>query len=108
MAILTVQTISRSGLLPSLVAAAGGGDEFANEGKTFLWVVNGDVSSKTVTLVTPQSVLGLAIEDLQVTVPASEQRLVGPLPVGIFNDANSRVQVTYSDVTSVTVAAVNM
>lgn len=108
MADLTVQSISRTGLEPTYAAATGGGDAFVNDGRTFFHIKNGDVSDKTVTFVTQKTVLALAVADLAVVVTASEDRMVGPFPTGVFNDGNKKVSVTYSAVTSVTVAAIKL
>ncbi len=105
MATLAIQTISKAGIVPSLAAAAGGGDEFANNGETFLWVNNGGGSQITVTLVTQATLDGLAVADRAVTVNAGQQKFIGDLEKAVYNDANGRVQVTYSGVTSVTVGA---
>jgi hypothetical protein len=107
-ATLTVQDIVRTGLAPSYGAAAGGGDEFANNGSVFYHVKNGGGGSITATFVTQSTVDGLAVSDLAVAVPNGGERIVGPFPPGIYNDANGRVQVTYSGVTSVTVAALRL
>ncbi len=108
MADLTVQQISHSGLNPSFGAAAGGGDQFTNSGKTYLHVKNGGGSAITVT-VNSQSNCSFGFDhDVQVSVPASGERIIGPFAKSRFDDANGKVQVTYSGVTSVTVAAIEM
>lgn len=108
MATLTVQAISRAGLEPTLQAAASGGDQFANTGREFVRIDNGGGSAVTVTVTTPQTVDGLAVADRTVSVPAGETRLVGPFPTANYNDASGRVQLAYSGVTSVTVAALHL
>lgn len=108
MATLSKQMISRAGLTPSYAAASGGGDAFANSGAEFLHIRNGGGSSVTLTIATQLNVHGLAVADHTVTVPAGEERLVGPFPVGTFNDDEGMVQLGYSGVTSVTVAVLRM
>lgn len=108
MATLTVQNISRAGLNLSTQAAAGGGDEFPNDGRTFLYVNNGGGSPITATIVTQQTVDGKAVADDAITVTNAQGRYIGPFPPSIYNDVNDRTQVTYSGVTSVTVAAVRL
>lgn len=106
MATLTVTDISLSGITPSYASAAAGGDEFANpDGQAFYHIKNGGVSSVTVTFAAQATVDGLTVSDVAITVPAGEERIVGPFSRTYMNDANGRVQVTYSGVTSVTVAA---
>ena len=103
MAVLTVQQVVRAGLEPVFVAAAGGGDEFVNTGTEYLEVVNGSGADVTVTIVTPNTVDGLAVTDRAVVVTAGERRKIGPFPTSIYNNSNSKVNVTYSSATSVTV-----
>ena len=43
-----------------------------------------------------------------VSVPAGDERFIGPFPTGAFNDAAGKVQITYDDVTSITIAALRM
>lgn len=108
MAQLSVQEIDRDGLNPTLSAAAGGGDSWANTGKEFIYINNGDASPVTLTIVTQQTVDGQAVADRTVTIPAGEFRLVGPFPVGTYNDGNNLCQLTYSGVTSLTLGIVKL
>lgn len=107
MAVLTVQTIDRAGdgLTPAFAAADVAGDQWPNDGTTFLVVKNGSGAPITATIVTPQNVAGLGVADLTVTVPAAGERWVGSFPQPTFNATNGRASVTYSAVTSVTVGA---
>ena len=96
MATLTVNTITRDGVLYAVVAAAAAGDQFANDGRTFLAVYNAHGSaSRTVSIDIQQDVDDQDPPDREVTVAAGETRLIGPFPTGIYNDANGRVQITY-------------
>lgn len=111
MALLTVQNITRSGLAPSYSAAAGGGDTIPSpDSETFLHVRNGGGSAITVTIATPGTVLGdLAVADVSVSVPAGGERMIGPLPYAHFADpATGNASISYSSVTSVTVAAIRL
>lgn len=107
MATLTVQSIATTGLSPSLVAAAGGGDAFLiGEGKNhYTEVANGDVSATTVTVEAFGGQDGSDLADLAVSVPAGETRKIGPLPKRTYGDVDGKVQLTYSKVTSLTVGA---
>lgn len=105
MATLTVQEISRSAITPSYGAAAGGGDQFPNDGRTYLHIKNGGGSSITLTIATQMTVDGKAVADDAIAVTNAQERVVGPFPPAIYNDANGMVQLTYSGVTSVTVGA---
>ena len=108
MATLVAVDISRAGVVADGVAAAGGGDAFANIGAEILLVKNGSVSSINVTLVTQATVDGNAVADPVVAVGAGVTKAIGPFPRYIFNDANGLVQVTYSGVTTVTVKVLKL
>lgn len=107
---LTVQEIVRTGLNPSYGVAEADGNAFANTdpGRRFVHVKNGGGAQITVTVVTPQTINGLGVADLTVDVPASGERMIGPFPPSSFNQGDGLVHVDYSDVTSVTVAALKI
>jgi hypothetical protein len=107
MAELTVQDITRSGLEAAYVAAAAGGDEFDNDGRTFLHVKNGLVDC-TITIDVAKTVDGQAVVDPTVTCTASEERMIGPFPPSIYNDGDGHVNVSYDDESNVTVAAIRL
>jgi hypothetical protein len=110
MATLATQSIVRAGLNPALTAAAGGGDKFTPDSNTFLRVDNGSGGALTVTIVTPRNnAIGLAVDDVAVSVPAGGSRLIGPFPAEYFaNPADGLASVTYSGVTSLTVGALKV
>jgi hypothetical protein len=104
---LTGQTVT---LTAPPGAGAGNGDALP-AGST-LWVNNASGSSITVTLSIPRTYLGYAITSPTVTVPATTQMLIGPIPAdpfGVTTGADvSRVHVDYSSITSVTRAVLNV
>ena len=118
MAQLTLNQHALAGLNPAFVAAAAGGDAFADSGdeRTYVRVKNGGGAAITVTVapvsptsvkqagITPQPV---ALPSYSVSVPASGDMTIGPFPQA-YREANSNVNLTYSAVTSVTVAAIRM
>lgn len=110
MATLTKQTVDRDGLNATYDAAASGGDQWANGGQEVLHVKNGDTAGHTVTVASQVAapVPGTAKSDVAVTVPAGEERFIGPFPKGNFNDANGNAQITYDAVTSVTLAVLEI
>lgn len=105
---LTVNPIVRTGLVMAAEAANAEGDYFHNDGRTFLYVKNAHTGDWVVTFDTPGSVDGLAIAQRAVTVADATEVLIGPFPPNIYNDANSRVQVTYDGVTALTVEAIRL
>lgn len=110
MAALTTRVVTRTGngVLLGAAAASGGGDTFTNDGNTFLYVKNGSGGSITVTVAIPYTVDNVAVSTGKaLVVAAGEERLFGPFPTGIYTDPNTgNVSLTYSGVTSLTVAAV--
>ena len=113
MAELTVQETAEDGGI-TFGAADSNGDEFVNDGRTLLAVKNGGGSSVTVT-VTAQNTSTRVKHWGDITkanggaaVAAGGIDLFGPFPSRPFNDADGKVQVTYSGVTSVEVAAVKL
>lgn len=102
MALLAVQDAS-AGLAPTFVAATGGGDTVSTEAAgdaggwtlgVFVLVRNADAAAKTVT-----------VEGMEpLSVPAAGEGVI-PVPLKHFGAAAT---VTYSAVTSVTVAAVRL
>lgn len=109
MAELTVQEVLLTGLAPAYVAAAVGGDYFVNDGKTFLEARNASAGAITVTITSQEACDQGFTHNPAVVVPITTgQRMIGPFSRKRFNDANGRVQIAYSDVTTFTVAAIKV
>ncbi len=106
---VAVQQIARTGLNPAYIPAVpADGHKFNNTGREFLHVKNGAVSPITVTIQTPGLVDGLAVAELTVAVPNAGERMIGPFPTNIYNQAGNMVYVDYSSETSVTVAVLRL
>ena len=108
MAELSVQQIDIDGLDPSFPGADVGGDSFLNDGDTVLYVKNDDSAEHTVTLEIQKSVDFGSLTNPTVTVPAGEERIIGPFNREWFNDSDKYAHVSYDAVTSVTVAALKV
>lgn len=107
MAQLAYQQIAITGLEATFAAATGGGDTVAPDDRGFIRVKNGGGSPITVTIVRPGSQFGQANPDIPVTVTNAEERDIGPLPRELA-DTDGLIDITYSGVTSVTVAALRL
>jgi hypothetical protein len=107
MATLTTQNIATTGILPTYASAAGGGDAMVADSTSFLHVKNGAGVSMTVTLATPATVdTTLAVGDRVVTVGATSEQMIS-VPAELYRDpATGLAAITYSSVTTVTVAAI--
>ncbi|MFF9146324.1 hypothetical protein ACF1BN_15835 [Streptomyces sp. NPDC014861] len=111
MAALNPTLVPVDGGLPDLsavaVAATALGDTAPCGPGRLLAVINGGGAGRTVTVATPGTVDGLAIEDLAVTVAAGKTALI-PLPRRPFAGTGGRAAITYDAVTSVTVAVLEL
>lgn len=108
MAVLEAQKITQAGLAPAFQAADVAGDEFPNGGRTYLHVKNAGAAAITVTVNSQKPCNQGFDHDLSVSIAAGGEALIGPFEPGRFNNSSGRVAVTYSDVTSVTVAAIEV
>jgi hypothetical protein len=115
MAALTVQNIVEAGIVHTLASAAGGGDTFVNpeDQTTFFLIANGGGGSINVTFTSQQTnasvpgVGNVTLSNRVVAVANGTSRMIGPFPPR-FNNASGAVAVSYSGVTSVTVAAIRL
>lgn len=110
MALLAVQTMTTAGLAPTTTAAAGGGDTVAPAGpgddRTFLYVNNAGGSPINVTIADPGTTpAGNAGTPTAVAVANGAFKFI-PIPTGAISASTGLASITYSAVTSVTVAAV--
>lgn len=113
MATFTVEDITEAGVDATYNSANAGGDDFKNtvEQRVFIHAKNGDTSQKTVTVAATDSSEDfpgwgtMTKSDVSVSIPAGEDRFIGPFPVKAFGNAPT---ITYSDTTSVTVAVLRV
>lgn len=108
MAVLAVQDVTPAGLAPTYVAASAGGDEFSNNGRVVLHVKNGGAAEITVTVISAKTCNQGFQHNITVAVAAGSDKMIGPFAPERFNNDAGRVAVTYSAVTSVTVAALEI
>lgn len=107
MAVLTVQQLTRAITVDpnaaGLVAAASGGDSFANTGVEFVIIKNGSGGTLTVTLVIQSTVDSQVVTNKTLAIPTLTSCIVGGFPVSNYNDANGRMNFTYSGVTTLSI-----
>lgn len=109
MALLARQDIALAGTVPTYNAAAGGGDTFPAQGRrTFLHVKNGGVGSINVTLNSLVNCNQGSDHDNVTPVGAGADKFIGPIDPDRFADPTGVCGVTYSGVTSVTVAVLQL
>lgn len=101
-------TITRAGSdLTTLAAAADvAGNNWANTGSEFLFIKNASVGAITLTLAFgPGAVVdGVTPASHTVSLTAAHEYLIGPFPTTIYNDINGLMQITFSGVTTLTLA----
>lgn len=109
MADLSVQKVVLDGITPSYSGADAAGDRYRGRdggSHTILHVKNGDTASHTVTIddpTTQQPKGAVAFDpDVAVSVPAGEERMV-LVDTRRFANVNDWVNLSYDDVTGVTV-----
>lgn len=112
MATLVAQVVNRAGAVVTPVAATGGGDAMPCGQGMMLEVVNGGGSPITVTLNIPAARTyepNVAITSPAVSVVNGTTKWFGPIDAQTFMDPTTGLcSITYSAVTSVTVAAVQL
>ena len=85
--------------------AAAASDSFSNNGKTMIRVNNAGGAPITLTLDDPNSSTPVAATawnpDAAIVVTNGTVKVAGPFPTARFNDANGRVQMSWSGTTSV-------
>jgi hypothetical protein len=110
MATLSYTQVSNSVVvMPTLVAAHGGGDSIAPNDNGVLVVKNGSGSTITVTMIVPGNTkYGIANPDPTFAVTAGNTAYIGTLPSDLANPSTGLVDFTYSGVTSLTVGGVQI
>lgn len=109
MALIAPQTAKILGTTITYAPATAGGDTVSPSGRACLHVRNGSAGAVTVTVVTPGNTrYGQADPDVPVTVAAGAEVAIGPFPSELADPSTGLVGVTYSAVTSVTVALVGV
>lgn len=107
MATLDVQQIVHGGLNPSYVSCGGTpeGDEFVNNGRTFIHIKSTAIQSWTITVNSQKLCDQGHDHNLAVMIPMTDgERLIGPLSTTRFNDGAGKVKLTYDGVTNMTIA----
>jgi len=105
MAAIATQVVDRDGLSIIFSNAAAGGDTVTTGRQSTLLIKNDDASSKTVTLITPGTVDGLAVADRAVVVAAGEIQGIS-LDRDLYGDTDGIASMTYSAVTNLKVAVI--
>lgn len=112
MATLTTQVVTRAGVVPTYASATGGGDAMAVGSGMFFHIKNGGGSPITVSLAIPAGASGypnVAYGVTAVSVSNASEKMIGPIQAPIYADPTTGLcTISYTGVTSVTVAAINL
>ena len=108
MAVLSIQTVIPSGLPVSYANSAAEGDEFVNDGQTFLAIRNQAGTAISVVIPTTATLSGYPLADQTIPVSANATVFAGPFGKSLFDNSSGRVSVQYSSVTSVSIAALRL
>lgn len=107
---LLIQELVLTGLEATYAAADAGGDEFVVSPGTFVHVKNGSGGDITVTVDSKKDCDQASDHNSVTVVTAGEERFIGPFEDSDrWGDPNSkRAAITYSGVTSLTIAAIKL
>lgn len=109
---IAVQQVVRTGLTASYTSgltATTNTYQFVNDGYTLVHAKKSGAGDCTVTITTPGTVDGMAITDRTVTVVATTgDKFIGPFPPSVYNDANGKVSMVFSETTGLTVAVLRL
>jgi len=100
---ITPSRLISGGVAFAPVAAQVDGNAFPNTGNQLFYVNNGSGGSVVVTVRTPLTVGGIAVEEVTKTLLTTEEWVFGVFPTHIFNQANGEVWIDYDSITSVTI-----
>lgn len=106
---LTPVAVTIPGTLVTFTAADVTGNTFSANGRGILLVKNGSGGSINVTVVIPgNDAYGQPRPDVVIAVAAAAEKAIGPFPQDVVDPATGSILVTYSAVTSVTVAMLSV
>lgn len=116
MAAFTIHSQDIDGIAITFENAAAGGDTFVNDAteRTYIIAKNADASSTNITFtnqLTAEKVPGFGqidFSDKVIAVAAGATKVIGPFKAKQWNNTSGAVAVSYSSVTSLTMAAVKM
>jgi len=108
MTALTVQQCVVTGLRPTFSAANADGHYVKNDVDFIIGFKNAG-TEKTVTVATPGTRDGAAVDDVTITVAATTgEKWAGPFRADVFNQSSGVVNFTWTSETGLTVAAVRL
>jgi hypothetical protein len=108
MAALTPQTVNRTGMTPTVITPAAGGDTFPAGTDVYVrFITSGTAITVSFTPPAGAGPLGLNVAAMTYALPATGVREIGPFPANPFGDQNGNVAMTYSAITGLTLELKN-
>ena len=111
MGTISIQALTTAGLLPTFATVAvAGGDQFLNNGHTFLYVKTTAAATNSVLVASQVSPVpkGLVAVNVTVEVSALGEKLSGFFDQGAYNDSSGYCIVSYGTHTGITIAAISV
>jgi hypothetical protein len=108
MATLTIQDVASSGAIPSYAAANVSGDQFSNDGRTYVHIKAGAAGNTNVTIGSQVACDQGSTHNTTVAVATNTEKMIGPFATNRYNDGSGYVQLAYSSVTNVTIGAFSL
>lgn len=105
---ISLQKIVPTGLTPAFTGSLLTTNTYKvrNNGNVVVQVKKSGAGDCTVTINTPGTVGGLAIAEQTVTVVATTgDKMIGPFPPSVYNDSSGDLNITFSEITGLTMAA---
>ena len=105
MALLTAHEIDYDGVdVSGAYVAAAASQEFPNDGRTFVHIINTNGASRTCTFATAGTIGGHSIADTVVTIAATTgEQMVGPFSQAIYDASDGNIDITWSATADVTI-----
>jgi hypothetical protein len=104
---ITVQTITSAGATITFEDANVDGNFFENNGRTFIRVTNTNAATRNVIIDSPGICDQGFYHDVTITIAATTgNQDIGPFSTARFNDTSGNINITYSAVTNLKIAAI--
>lgn len=105
---VTPQKLLKGGVTPSYTGSLSTGNTYQvrNSGRTLIHLKKSGAGECIATIATPKTVDGLAVAEQTITVPASTgDKIAGPFSPNLFNNGDGDLEITFSEITGLTIAA---
>lgn len=102
MATITPADVTTAGVVPTYASATSGGDQFSNDGKTMIHV-KASGAPVTVTISSQVPCNQGVTHNTAVVIASTSEQMIGPFDTNRYSSGTGFTQLTYSQVTGVTI-----